>query len=77
MLGFLWRNLNYIIVLTEQKSGCLFTATCTVSRVDLQKVQGKEQRIYNNSKATRLEAAIIDGKISINWGAGKERGNTF
>lgn len=62
MLGFLWQNPNSIIAITGQKSGFLFF---TASRVDLQKVQGKEQHIYNNSKANWLEAAI-NGKISIN-----------
>lgn len=45
------------------------------TRLELQNVQGKEQNIYNNSKASWLEAAI-DGKNFINHDAGEEDNST-
>ena len=61
-------HLHYCCHGAEIRFFCLllpFAAT----RLDLKKVQGKEQNMYNTSEAYWLEAAT-DGKISIIQGVG-------
>lgn len=72
--------LNGKTPITLLLAGCRNQVSCslppfTATRLDVQKVPGKEQHIYNNSKASWLEAAM-DGKISINQGVCEEEGNT-